>query len=316
MTGMRRLPRLIVLLALAAAPLISTPPAAAQVLLDRIVAVVDDDVITATELEAEARFVAGRLVAENRPQPPQDVLLRQVLERMILDRLTQRAAARAGIEVDDFTLNQAVREIAQRNGLTLDQLRRRLETDGTAFARFREEIRGEIRTARLQQRSLAGQVQVSDQEVEALVAGQAEAGNQEYRLAHILIGVPEGAAPEVVARARARADEVKRKSYREGLTNHRDKAELSRELVTIHTDLPVEFRPEELKLQAPDAEALKEIYRELEFFKLLCFSILSTFVQLKKLRLFNLLQIKDPFNRTHGKLHLLSNLRNLQISFS
>ena len=67
----------------------------------------------------------------------------------------------------------------------------------------------------------------------------------------------------------ARAGEVKRKSYREGLLEHRDKAELSKELVTIHTDLPIDFEPERLELESPDTAALKEIYRELEFFTLL-----------------------------------------------
>ena len=179
--------------------------------IDRIVAVVNDGVILESELNT---FLAG-IKAQLRSRggvnlPPEDVLRRQALERLIMQKLQLQTAEETGIRVDDETLNQAVQSIAQRNNMGLDQFRRALEADGYSFAQFRENIREEILIGRLQQRNVDDRIQVSDQEIDNLLANQdSQAGDGEtYRLRHILVAVPEAASPEQIQAARNKAEQV------------------------------------------------------------------------------------------------------------
>ncbi|NIV75672.1 MAG: molecular chaperone SurA [Gammaproteobacteria bacterium] len=183
---------------------------AAVVPLDRIVAVVNNDVIVLSELENRVRTIRAQLRQSGTSPPPESVLERQVLERLILDRLQLQMAENMGIRVDDTTLNRAVAQLAQRNGLSVRQFRDILERDGYDFARFREDVRNEIIISRLQQRQINNRVTVSQREVENYLATRAQQANPdtEYRLGHILIGVPEAASPDAIAAARAKAEEV------------------------------------------------------------------------------------------------------------
>ncbi len=196
--------------------------------LDRIVAVVDDDIITRSELESSLASVVGQLRARGGPLPPRDVLERQVLERLILQRLQARAAERNGVEVDDATLNAALEDIATRNNLTLSQLRETIRRDGFSFAQFRDDIRSEILAARLRQRVVENRIQVTDQEVENfLTSAAATQGNREYLLSQILIAVPPAASPAEVAAARDEARDL--------LSQVREGASFS-ELAVAHSD--------------------------------------------------------------------------------
>ncbi len=192
--------------------------------LDAIVAVVNDDVITRRELEAATALIKIQLRQQKVPIPPEPVLESQVLERLILSQLQLRAAERNGITVDDATLNAAIETLARRNNMNLTQLRQMVEKDGTDFAKFRDDVRREIMAARLRQKLVDSQIQVSEQDVESLQAqlagggfggsgngagGQpAGGGEREYHLAQILIALPESATPQQVEAAKHEADGV------------------------------------------------------------------------------------------------------------
>jgi len=184
--------------------------AAASVELDRIVAVVNDQVIVESELESRMRTVRAQLRQSGTPAPPRNVLRRQVLERLILDKLQLQMARNLGVQVDDNTLNQAVARLAEQNGMTLRRFRDIIERDGFDFAQFRENIRNELTIRRLQQRRINDRVKVTQREIENYLATKANQSNphREYRLSHILISVPEAASADEIDAARAEAEDV------------------------------------------------------------------------------------------------------------
>jgi peptidyl-prolyl cis-trans isomerase SurA len=187
-------------------------PATAQdggaAVLDYIVAVVDDDVITAAELHFATLKTVAQLQESGTEPPPENVLVKRVLDRLILDKLEDAAAARAGIQVDDQTLNSTLNKIASRNQISLASLRESLETDGYGYARFRDDIRRELLTSRLRERMVNSRITVTDEEIETFLSQERPDENREYHLLHILISVPEGALPEQTARVKAKAEQV------------------------------------------------------------------------------------------------------------
>jgi peptidyl-prolyl cis-trans isomerase SurA len=183
--------------------------------IDRVVAVVNADAITATELGARMRTVERQLRAQNVQMPPEEALRSQVLERMIIDRAQVQFARESGLRIDDAQIDRAVLGIAQQNRLTLPQLRQRLEQDGVEFASFREDVRGEILIGRLREREVDQRVVISEADIDALLAEQGpgtEAGARsgEFNLGHILLRVPENASAEQIARQRTRGEELLR----------------------------------------------------------------------------------------------------------
>lgn len=187
--------------------------------LDGIVAVVDDDVVLASELRKELRTIVQNLRAKGVGLPSQAVLTRQVLEKLILNRLQLALAERSGIRIDDERLNRAIEAIARRNNMTLVQFRDTIEREGFSFENFREDIRDQMVIRSIRQRQVNNRVTVTDQEVEAFLSAEAERSgiNTEYRLSQILVAVPAGASPaeaeaalekanDLVSRLRAGAD--------------------------------------------------------------------------------------------------------------
>ena len=198
-------------------------PEATGSALDAIVAVVDDDVITRRELDAATARIEAQIRQRKAPIPPRPVLEKQVLDRLILNQLQFRAAERNGITVDDATLNAAIETLAQRNNMNLTQMRQTVEKEGISFAQFRDDVRRELMGARLRQKLVDSQIQVSEQDVDSLqaqLAGSMAGGDasddraaggggaREYRLAQILIALPEGASPRQVEEAKRKAEEV------------------------------------------------------------------------------------------------------------
>ncbi|MCP5195905.1 MAG: peptidylprolyl isomerase [Gammaproteobacteria bacterium] len=187
-------------------------PEGAASTLDAIAAVVNDDVITHRELDTAIVLVERQMRQKKVPPPPQADLKAQVLERLILSQLELRAAERQGITVDDTTLNAAIDNLARRNKMNLTQLRQTVEKDGISFAKFRDEVRRELMTARLRQKVIDSQIQISDQDVESVqtqLTGQTAPGTGgEYHIAQILIAVAEGASPEQIATAKRQAEDV------------------------------------------------------------------------------------------------------------
>lgn len=182
-------------------------PTAPQAL-DRIAAVVDEDIILQSELDRAITNIRGQYAGREAQLPPGDVLQRQVLERLILIRLQSARAASTGMRISDEEVDNAVANIASQNKITVDQLRQQLAKDGLSYADFRTSLRDEIVVQRLRQRFAQGRINVSDAEVDAALASQA-GGSTQYRLAHILVALPEGATAEQISTGQRKIEGVK-----------------------------------------------------------------------------------------------------------
>ena len=192
---------------LSAAMLVSVVHAAT---LDRIAAIVNDEVITLNELEEQVDTVRKQIRAQNTLPPPNDVLRKQVLEREIVKQVQLQFAKNTGIFVDDNALNNAIENIAAQNNMSLQAFHDVLERDGYDFARFREDIRNEMIISRLRQREISNAIRVTDQEVDSFISTQQLQGfsDDEFLVSHILIALPEAATPEVIGNTRQRAETV------------------------------------------------------------------------------------------------------------
>jgi peptidyl-prolyl cis-trans isomerase SurA len=198
---------LLALLLACAAP---DAPAQRGGLVERIVAVVNKDVITASELAERVAFAERQLRRQNIALPERALLERQMLERLILDKAQLQLAADTGLRVDELQLDRAVQRIADSNQATLAEFRRRLEGDGMVFDKFRAEVRQQILLTRLREREVDDRVQVSDSEIDLyLEDNRAAAGAVEYNAAHVLVRIPEQATPERIEQARARAEKAR-----------------------------------------------------------------------------------------------------------
>jgi len=184
---------------------------------DRIIAVVNDEAITAFELRARLATVERQLRGQNVQLPPRDVLERQLLERMITDRVQLQFAKETGLRISDIELDAAIRRIADGNRLSIQDFRAALEKDGIPWTKFREEIREEITLSRLRDREVESRLVVSDGEIDNYLANPdqgGKAGNIEVQTAHIVLRVPEQASPDqlmrIGARAQAALDQIRR----------------------------------------------------------------------------------------------------------
>ena len=184
-------------------------PGSQPVPTDRIVAVVNDEVITHHELRSRLDSALGQLQRQGTALPPREVLEKQMLERLVIDKVQLQFAREVGLRVDDAQLDQALQRIASNNKLTLAQFRVALEKDGIAFASFREEIRAEMTIARLREREVDSRIFISEGEIDNYLAGEAgQAGGEEYQMAHILLRAPESASPEQIQQLRAKSDQI------------------------------------------------------------------------------------------------------------
>ena len=175
--------------------------------LDRIVAVVNNEVITMNDLNERTATVVAQLTKQGTPLPPADVLKKQLLDRMVLDLVEIQEAKETGIKVDDATLDKTLQRIADENSLSMTEFRRLTEQDGIRWGRFREEIRGEVMKTRLREREVGGNINVTDAEIDTqlLLEAREASTDQEFRLAHILVLVPEQATSAQIDARRKRA---------------------------------------------------------------------------------------------------------------
>ena len=162
-------------------------------LIDSIVAVVDDDIIMASELDLRMLSVKGQ--NQGKDMPDQQALKDQVLETMIVESIQLQMADRGGIRVSESQLNDAMSRIATQNNMTLSQFQQAMANDGVSFAYAREQIRNEIRISRVQQYQVSQSIQITDQDIDYFLESDLGkmASAAEYRLGHILISVPSGA---------------------------------------------------------------------------------------------------------------------------
>ena len=177
------------------------------VALDRIIAVVNNEVITSNDLNDRLATVIKQLQKQGTQLPPQEALQKQLLERMITDLIQIQEAKETGIRVDESTLDKTLQRIADENSLSMTEFRRLLEQDGVPWSKFREEIRGEVLMTRLREREVEGNINVTEAEIETqlLLETREASTDQEFRLAHILIQVPEQATTVQIEARRKRA---------------------------------------------------------------------------------------------------------------
>jgi peptidyl-prolyl cis-trans isomerase SurA len=175
--------------------------------IDQIIAVVNDEVITQVDLDDRTDTLYQQLSRQNSQTPDRSILRRQVLERMITDRVLVQYGRENGMRIDDTTLDRAIVRIAEDQKLSLADFRAKLQADGVAWPRFREEIRNEILFARLRDREVESRINVTDGEVDAELREEAQRGASEDELliSHVLVAVPEQADPEQITRREARA---------------------------------------------------------------------------------------------------------------
>jgi peptidyl-prolyl cis-trans isomerase SurA len=177
--------------------------------LDKIAAVVEEDVILEGELQRELALVMQRIQvqASASPMPPEFVIRKQVLEKLILEKLQRQLADRAGIKVSDDMLTSSAGEIAQRNHMTIEQFRAELEGQGMSYKSFLDNLRNEIIINQLRGREIGSRVKVTDQEVQHHLETQGKITEEaaQYHLGHILIAVKEGSSANDIEKAQARA---------------------------------------------------------------------------------------------------------------
>jgi peptidyl-prolyl cis-trans isomerase SurA len=200
------------LLALIAAsvmlPLSATAQSSANTApIDSIVALVDDNVILRSELDMAIEGIVDRIRASGEAMPPINLLERQVLERLIIRELQVQRAQMTGIRVSDSDIDQALVQLAQQNGITVQQMRQVLENDGEDFAEFRRNIGEEMMAERLRQRIVNSMDPITDTEVDILLASEDLTGG-EYNISHIMVGLPDGATPQQIAAAQEKADDI------------------------------------------------------------------------------------------------------------
>jgi len=180
--------------------------------IDRVIAVVNDEALTQFDVNEQKRVVLSQMKAQNVTPPAQDVLDKQLLDRLITDRVLLQYAKETGIRVDDTQVERTIERIAKDNKLSTAEFRTAVEKEGVPFSKYRDDVRSEITVQRLREREVEGRVNVSDAEVDLFLATQSlqSGGDIEYRLAHILVLVPEQASPAQIDARLRRAEEALR----------------------------------------------------------------------------------------------------------
>lgn len=187
---------------------VATTTLAAVEPIDKVVAIVDDDVVLASELRERISQVEANFRQKNISTPPEDVLRQEVLDRLILENIQLQMAYRAGVRISDAQLNQALSRIAEQNKYSLPEFKAALEADGMSYTIYREQIRNEMLINRVQQGNVNRRVQITEQEIANFLDSE-EGANltaPEYRMMHTLIPISSGASKQEIESARAYAD--------------------------------------------------------------------------------------------------------------
>ena len=178
--------------------------------IDRIIAVVDQTVITESELRNRIKVVSSQLEKQGTQPPPEKVLEKQILERLISDHLQLQFAAQTGLRVDDTQLDKTIERIAEQNKMGIDDFRKVLEQDGISFRKFREDIRNEIIITRLREREVDNRINVTEAEIDNFLTTQSSSPDvqDEFEVSHILIRAPEEGSPQELQKLREKAEQA------------------------------------------------------------------------------------------------------------
>jgi peptidyl-prolyl cis-trans isomerase SurA len=191
-----------------------TAPAAraatANVPLDRVVVVVNDEALTQFDVNEQKRIVLAQMQEAKVKPPAPDALEKQVIERLVIERALLQFAKDSGVRVDDQTVERTILRIAQENKLSPEEFRKLLEKEKISYAKYREDIRREVTIQRLREREVENKVSVSDAELDNYLATVAvqDGGEAEYKVSHILVTVPEQATPAQIDARRRRAEDA------------------------------------------------------------------------------------------------------------
>ena len=207
-------PALLALLIAATAPAVQAQSRSTPVRTgDYIVAVVNQELVTASELQARLSRVRDDAARQRASLPPEEQLRREVLDALIDERVQLTHARDSGTRIDDAELDRAVNNVAVQNQVTMAQLRERLRREGIDYARFRNNVRDQMLTERVREREVQARIRVTDAEIDAFLDQRrvAASATSEYNIAQILVTVPEGAGADEIARRRERAEAAKKR---------------------------------------------------------------------------------------------------------
>jgi peptidyl-prolyl cis-trans isomerase SurA len=206
----RSIPLLLVLALVATAPASAAELSKRGVMLDRVAAIVNENVISQSELDDQVSVISQRLAEQRTATPPEEVLRKQVLDRLIVQEVQMQRAGRLGLKVSDEQLNAALSEIATRNNIALADLPRALASQGIDYGGYRENMRKEIALTSLRQRDVIGKINVTPRELEQFIERQKKlpSATTEYNVSHILIAVVQDAAQSQVDELAKRAQDI------------------------------------------------------------------------------------------------------------
>lgn len=177
--------------------------------LDRIIAIVEKDIVLDRELDREVAIISKQITANKMPMPSATILRKQVLERLIMQKLQHQLAQRSGAQVSDDMLQAAITNIAKENKMNLQQFKQSFEKQQLNYSQFEEKVKNEIILEQLRLREIAERIKVTDREVQHYLDTRSGLNNDiSYHLGHILIALPEGANAKKIQIAKAKADEI------------------------------------------------------------------------------------------------------------
>jgi len=177
--------------------------------IDRILVIVNDEIITASEVANRIEAIRTRLRQQSVSPPPEEILRRQVIEHMIVERLQTQLAKQAGIKISDQKLDAAMGKIAERRKLDIDEFKKELAGQRGGLAAARAELRNQLMAQEIAEREVINRIRISDSEIDDFLANRERRGAAvEYNISHILIPVPESASPEKIAESRQQAEQV------------------------------------------------------------------------------------------------------------
>ena len=188
---------------------LATPAIAAQPL-DRVVAIVDNDVITETELEQYKKLLLSRIDLKNTSLPAENILKKQILNQMILDKLQLQLANNTGIEVDTQNITATIKEMAAEEGVTQQEFQTRLQNKGISLSNFRTHLQQELVINQLRQREIGREIVISSADIDGFLnspMGQDQSGT-EYHLRHILLSTTDTPTPQTITAAKQQAENI------------------------------------------------------------------------------------------------------------
>lgn len=202
------------------------PPSVAKVStneIDRVIAVVNREVITEQELNLSMRLVKEKFIQSKQPLPPQSILEKEMLAKLIDDSIIYQEATNAGARVLDGELDGIIGSMASQQKMTLEQLKQAVEKDGIKYDKFRENLRRDVIITRLKEREVDSKIKLTDAEIDAFISSNkprpsgapVSSGPDLINLAQILIPIPTGASSSEIGALKVKAQSILEQASKE-----------------------------------------------------------------------------------------------------